>query len=341
MDVGSNDFNDDPALSNQAGFTYHWAKGLFDYLDVFTPHDAYFPNVDPAVTSANASGDPSVPGSSPKYPGAGATPLPIPVSASPYPPVKQQSGQALVQQLQGLQDSAGTEGQINLNTASAKVLSAVPFITPDIDPDYYLIDNYDIASSIVAWREGSNGSTQNPHSGYGPFRSIFDFMKVLQDNPTEPRLYQVYNVILTTKAGDTSKGFFGPSVCPGETTNQYGSLSPFVPTLPQLDVEAPRYGNASPPGPTEADQTDHVFGDVRTRFLGLMRISNLITTRSDSFTVYVQVQAWQNVGTPQPTLAATKRTATLLDRAQIKPVRFAPGSAVTLTPAGATNVPND
>ena len=61
-----NDFTDDPSDSNfqvyTRAWTYHWAKHLFDYLDVFTPQDAYLPNIDPAVTSSNVSGDPSVNG---------------------------------------------------------------------------------------------------------------------------------------------------------------------------------------------------------------------------------------------------------------------------------------
>ncbi len=112
--LSGSDFTDDPSDPNffqyQKAWTYHWAKRLFDYLDVFTPQDAYLPNVDPAVTSANASGDPSIPGSSLKYPGAAATPLPVPISGSSLLPVKPLTGQPLVQQLQGLQETARLGG---------------------------------------------------------------------------------------------------------------------------------------------------------------------------------------------------------------------------------------
>jgi hypothetical protein len=91
----------------------------------------------------------------------------------------------------------------------------------------------------------------------------------------------------------------------------------------------------------ETDSTDHVFGDVKCRFLGLTRISNLVTTRSDSFTEYAQVQAWQNVSTQTPTLIAAKRAASLLDRSEVKPVRSPTGNAITFTPMRATNLPND
>ena len=53
------------------------------------------------------------------------------------------------------------------------------------------------------------------------------------------------------------------------------------------------------------------------RFLVLNRISNLITTRSDSFTCYVLIQGWLNAGTPQATLASQRRMAFVLDRSSV------------------------
>ena len=38
-------------------------------------------------------------------------------------------------------------------------------------------------------------------------------------------------------------------------------------------------------------------GDFEEQFLMLNRMSNLITTRSDSFTCYVVLQGWQSPGT--------------------------------------------
>jgi hypothetical protein len=323
------DFTDDPTDVNfakyQTVWTYHWAKRLFDYLDIFTPQDAYLPNVDPAVTSAGASGDPSVPGSSTKYPGASATPLPVPISSSPVLAVKKTTGEAMVQQLQGLADTAGSEGQININTASWNVLSAIPFFTPDQDPNY-AADNVVMGYSLWSFRETPNTNAATPHADYGPFRSIFDIMNV--------PVYTIYQQIWATSSIYTGNDNFLCMKYPGETNNQYGNLSPFAATFPVLGAEQP-----SPPG--EADPVDHVFGDVKSRFLGFTRISNLITTRSDSFTIYAQVQGWQNVGTPTPNMVATKRAAMLFDRTQVKPVRVNQSSPVMLTRAGINNVPND
>ncbi len=312
MNVGSTDFQDDPGeptaafTNNVKNWTYHWAKRLFDYVDVRTPQDAYLPNVDPAA-GPNASGDPSLPGSAPKY----SAPPPAPISDNPNIAPVSSSG---YQQLQGRLDTASTEGLININTANWKVLSAVPWFTPGEDPNNYMADNAAIAQAIVTWRDTNNAAYPNaPSTDFGPFRSIFDLMKV----PGFTTLFNKYWVSL-------------PAGTPGEVTNRYGDLSPFAPTLTPVA------------GIPEADPTDHVYGDVKTRFLGLSRISNLITTRSDSFTVYVQVQGWQNVGTSLPILIATRRAAAFLDRSQVVPTRNAyTPTVVDTTPMGVINVPND
>jgi hypothetical protein len=323
MTAGSTDFNDDPGDKNfatfKAGWTYHWAKRLFDYLDVRTPQDGYLPNVDPALTSAGSSGDPSFAGSNLKYPASS----PMPISGNPNVLPLSTYGP---QQLQGRLDNGSTEGMININTANWKVLAAVPWFTPGEDnspPGQYLADNATIAQAIVAWRDFNNsGAYPNaPHTDYGPFRSIFDLLKV-------PTFQTFVNKFWVTSGGAGT---------PGGLTNQFGDLSPFFAVWNAANVakNAPAYPN------NETDSIDHVYGDVKTRFLGLMRISNLITTRSDSFTVYAQVQGWQNIGTTVPGLVATRRAAAFLDRSQVVPLWNATTSTATPTPMGVINVPND
>ncbi|MGB7156604.1 MAG: hypothetical protein WBD40_00975 [Tepidisphaeraceae bacterium] len=75
-------------------------------------------------------------------------------------------------------------------------------------------------------------------------------------------------------------------------------------------------GDLSPRGAT----MDLVRHDFEERFLLLNRISNLITTRSDSYTCYLLVQGWQNAGTAQATLKTQRRIAFIVDRSQISPV---------------------
>ena len=59
--------------------------------------------------------------------------------------------------------------------------------------------------------------------------------------------------------------------------------------------------------------------DFQDRFVMLNNISNLITTRSDTFTCYVLLQGWRNVGTGNPTLVVQRRIAFLLDRTNVTP----------------------
>jgi len=57
-----------------------------------------------------------------------------------------------------------------------------------------------------------------------------------------------------------------------------------------------------------------VAGDFKARYLMLNRISNLVTTRSDTFTCYILVQGWREAGTNLPSLDWEQRKAFILDR---------------------------
>ena len=59
---------------------------------------------------------------------------------------------------------------------------------------------------------------------------------------------------------------------------------------------------------------DHVPGDFEKQFLAFNRISNLVTIRSDSFTAYVLVQGWRNVGSANPEMVVQRRAAFIADR---------------------------
>jgi len=49
------------------------------------------------------------------------------------------------------------------------------------------------------------------------------------------------------------------------------------------------------------------------------RISNLVTTRSDSYTVYLVVQGWRGVGSASPELVVQHRRAFVADRSSVGP----------------------
>jgi hypothetical protein len=69
---------------------------------------------------------------------------------------------------------------------------------------------------------------------------------------------------------------------------------------------------------------DHVVGDFEKKFLALNRISNLITTRSDAFTAYIQVQGWRDAGTPNAKLVAQRRLAFIVDRSRVTATKKTP-----------------
>jgi len=58
--------------------------------------------------------------------------------------------------------------------------------------------------------------------------------------------------------------------------------------------------------------------DFERRYMMLTRISNLVTTRSDTFTVYILVQGWRGTGTPNPVLTAERRAAFIIDRNSVQ-----------------------
>jgi hypothetical protein len=89
-------------------------------------------------------------------------------------------------------------------------------------------------------------------------------------------------------------------------------------------------GDFSPLGGTGNTLTDGVRFDFEERFLLLNRISNMITTRSDSYTVYLLVQGWQDAGTVNPQLRTQRRLAFIVDRSRINPT--APQMTVTPVP---------
>lgn len=76
-------------------------------------------------------------------------------------------------------------------------------------------------------------------------------------------------------------------------------------------------GDITPPDLSGSVVEDGVRNDFEEQFLLLTRVSNLLTTRSDSFTNYILVQGWRGIGTANPELVVQRRRAFMLDRAGI------------------------
>jgi hypothetical protein len=208
----------------------------------------------------------------------------------------------------GVEDAVPVQGLINVNTAPWRVIGALPFLPAG--------DTYGFAPGATpgsgTWTPSSpDGEEDNitlakqivawrdgrPGPGgwpaQGPFRSAFDFYRV-------PAFVDLQEKLVTATAGTG-----GPDDADGDFT-PYNAGSAAV---------------------------DPVRYDFEEQFLLLNRVSNLVTTRSDSFTVYILVQGWRNVGTPTPEVVAQRRVAFIQDRTTVRP------ESPALPPP--VNVPNE
>ena len=175
------------------------------------------------------------------------------------------------------------EGLVNINTAPWRVLATVPWCSPVSGTNWggnWEDHNLNIAKSIVIHRQLK-----------GPFKSIMDLQDV---------------EIIGQPGTGTAKGlrFF-----------QY--IDHMMKGVDPDDT----LGDMSPPHPKNATGNpatpDAIRNDFEEYTLMLNRVSNLITTRSDSFTAYICLQQWENAGTPDARMVSQRRYAVLLDRSGI------------------------
>jgi len=355
--IAVNDFGFDPSYQPVNGaiptrgcdwepyWRYHWAADLFDYLSVHTPSDDYLPNYpmqkewQPAVAgfalnqqqtyyvgdlvsvyNLNAYGV-NLPAHEIyvcNVNGQSMGPLPDAghfIRAFQSPPVKNTSdadaafrGGTYLQQ--HTEDNAPVDGLININTADWKVLSTLPLIVnptsglPDDNPAAYGLTyrqlNQEMAKAIEYYRDVDGNEDPAIVQPHGPFRSIFELNRVVDLRPGHPTVMAMP---------------YPPGTLPG-FQNAYG-------TLPLPNTAAPEandsLGDFGPADIGAVIKPDGVRGDYKERFLQLTRISNLITTRSDSFTCYILVQGWRNAETPQAQLVVQRRVGYIMDRSRITP----------------------
>jgi hypothetical protein len=180
------------------------------------------------------------------------------------------------------EDAYPVHGLININTAPWRVLAALP-IFPTGDANTYNTTTF--------------GWTAGPNPG-------------IDDNA------ELAQAIVHWRDGDPANNL--PGNGPFRSIFDLYNVPAFRNAQHQIfATTAKDPGNAdgdfSPVGPT-ADGTRY---DFEEQFLLLNKISNLITTRSDSFTVYVLVQGWKGVGTNNPQLVVQRRAAFIQDRSPV------------------------
>jgi hypothetical protein len=239
-----------PAVTNDP---YAFASRLFDFVTVQAPHDDYTPNADPSRYP--------VPG-----PG-GEFRYPAPVLTRP----------AKLDPSQGRDDAtAGVHGQININTASWRVLATLPLVIDSTTGNVDRVKTVELAKEIAFFRDrDGDPNTPGIQTPFGTFNSIFDLARVPDFNKDA--------------AGNV----------PQNPPTSLGDWSPYsTPSTPADDL---------------------VFNDWEARYWNVIRLSNMITTRSDMFTCYVLIQGWQNPGSAGATLNTERRTGFVVDRTPTTP----------------------
>ena len=280
---------------------YGWASHILNYFTTIqNPHDDYLPNVNPYPTgSAAQTGANPVGGTYAAWNNlAGTNPATPPTALGYKQPAISPSVQA-VPNIQGAkptnanhikpEDGAGVDGLININTANIRTLAAVPWVPLAGGNNTNAIGsnaswsqnaqvNYNLAASIVNYR-----------NMYGPFRTLFELNRVVAGG------LSTYTASAITP-GNNFMAFFGdptwtggyndrvstmpqPNYLAGYIENFRGDISPLQGAIP-----------STPPLTNSYISQDPTPNHYETRFATLTRVSNLITTRSDTYTVYVLVQ---------------------------------------------------
>ncbi|MCS7032727.1 MAG: hypothetical protein NZ561_01890, partial [Phycisphaerae bacterium] len=213
-----------------------------------------------------------------------------------------------------------------------------------------LSDNLQIARAIVQFRQGFearnaiyvNGPAQVNFRSR-PFTSIWDLYRV-------PEIYQLQALLLDPQPAAPANSLRQV------LDDRVGDVSPFAYDMEALDFRSRFMGvgervllgssgiryecirshisngagaTNAPPDPffwrPAVDPGTQSYGLTRPRFdfkeqsLLLTRVSNLITTRSDMFTVYLLIEGWENAGTSKAERKVSRRMAFFLDRSQTTP----------------------
>jgi hypothetical protein len=309
-----NDFAAAPPGTVSPLWLYHFGMRLFDYLTVQSPQQDFTPEADAGESDIYFALNKD--GGQQRQKGAYSPPsetVNTNGGIAPAAVANVTGGSAGVFNAEprnpnnATEETVPTEGLININTAPWRVVAAVPWVGPDFPlfngspTGNRLATNVNIGLSIAYYRDvydgppGTNGF--HPH---GPFRSIFELNNV----PIYPAV--------------SSAGIGKPYTLFRDLLKNGGSpLKPYN----------QNQGNITPGYPPA---TDTVVGDFKTKFTMMSRASNLVTTRSDSFTAYILLQGWRDAETPNATLAVQRRAALLIDRSGVTPIN--PSPAVTLVP---------
>lgn len=189
---------------------------------------------------------------------------------------------------------AGPQGLINVNTASWPILAQLPLVVDGTGTTDTALTEA-LAKSIVYYRDIDDG-TGRPH---GAFTTLFELNGVVDNRLGGMGTDAGFQNMM----GDLNLSGVGTIAANNDPDDLQGDTTPWNPTLLA--------------GPPPQPATDGVRLDYEERNLNLIRLSNLLTTRSDTFTCYILLQAWKNAGTATPQLMGERRQAFEFDRSMM------------------------
>ncbi|HWB54076.1 MAG TPA: helix-hairpin-helix domain-containing protein, partial [Tepidisphaeraceae bacterium] len=276
---------------------YYFARYLLDYVGATdTPNSDYAPDVDPTTgTPPNVLAVANNPNCHPTQTAAEN-------SSNDYTHIANHDVSTTPKY--NNEYDQPNEGLININTAPWPVLAMLPMVTNPTNGasggDVLLQDNIQLAKEIVAYRDAN-----------GPFTSIFDLNKVVWPAGGADGFYNaIHDWTNSGVVRDTMTR--GDANSMGEYQRDFTNMSSAAsPPFPRMDS-----ANGTPQG--------FNYNSAKDRLNMLARISNLITTRSDSFTVYIDVEGWKNAGTTSATRVSQTRQAYIIDRSQISGLNKTP-----------------
>ncbi|MCC6239086.1 MAG: hypothetical protein IT448_02125 [Phycisphaerales bacterium] len=253
---------------------YRWAAVLLDYLTVQAPYDDYMPNISKEAYWSLLERAGWKP--------TGMTPAQENIwrnNNQPTPIANFYISQASANQ--PVEKLIGVEGLINLNTASWPVIATLPLLPPSLQG----ADNN--GNGVPDGIEALARSIVYDRQIHGPYQSLFELNRIPAYTHAPLR------------AGDAS--LIAPAFADAMGSWQSTNFTQ-------------EHGDLSTDPATGSPATDHLIGTFEDRYLMMNRISNQVTLRSDSFTVYLVVQGWRDAGTPQASLVAQRRDAYIVDR---------------------------
>lgn len=293
--------------------TYDWAADLFHHLTVESPQDDHLPAVDPW----NYPGDP---------------PQGVNGVTAAQPP------SITYGRVRASPTSQSIQGTLNLATEDVNGTarddfykdSRIRFLTGVARGHQRLIAAYDAADQELSWEvalpaaavpangdlfqilgpsEDSVGIEGLVNVNTAPLEVLAAVPMVDDVNDNRVLAEQIVNYRNTT---GPITSLFDLNLLTGAPRNFKDALGPAA-TTDFVDTQGDYtpYDNATPPPP---NTTDGVVGDFESQYLMMTRVSNLLTTRSDTFTVYVEVQGWRDVGLNAPEMVLQRRQAFIADR---------------------------